>query len=59
VEERQTQEEMVQLKDATRSFFGGMNNHSGAAREMMRCLRIAKLAPGPGSDADNGAGIQK
>jgi stearoyl-CoA desaturase (delta-9 desaturase) len=34
----------VQLRDATRSFFGGMNNHSGAAKEMMRCLRIAKLA---------------
>ncbi|WRT70932.1 uncharacterized protein IL334_007931 [Kwoniella shivajii] len=32
------------LKDATRAFFGGMNNHSGAAKEWMRCLRVAKLA---------------
>ena len=36
----------IHLKDATRSFFGGMNNHSGAAREMMRCLRVARLADG-------------
>jgi hypothetical protein len=34
------------LRDATRSFFGGMNNHSSAAREMMRCLRVAKLDTG-------------
>lgn len=36
----------IHLKDATRSFFGGMNNHSGAAREMMRCLRVARLSDG-------------
>jgi stearoyl-CoA desaturase (delta-9 desaturase) len=33
----------IQLKDATRAFFGGMNNHSGAAKEKMRCLRVARL----------------
>jgi stearoyl-CoA desaturase (delta-9 desaturase) len=33
----------VKLKDATRAFFGGMNNHSGAAKEWMRCLRVARL----------------
>lgn len=32
-----------ELRDATRSFFGGMNNHSGAARERMRCMRVARL----------------
>jgi stearoyl-CoA desaturase (delta-9 desaturase) len=36
----------VKLKDATRAFFGGMNNHSIAAREWMRCLRVAKLDKG-------------
>jgi stearoyl-CoA desaturase (delta-9 desaturase) len=36
----------IHLRDATRSFFGGMNNHSGAAREMMRCLRVARLSDG-------------
>jgi hypothetical protein len=36
--------EQVKLRDATKSFFGGMNNHSAAAKEMMRCLRVAKLA---------------
>lgn len=40
-------DQVPQLRDATRSFFGGMNNHSAAAREMMRCLRVAKLAPAP------------
>jgi hypothetical protein len=34
----------IRLRDATKSFFGGMNNHSAAAKEMMRCLRVAKLA---------------
>ena len=33
----------VKLKDATKVFFGGMNNHSGAAKEKMRCLRVARL----------------
>jgi stearoyl-CoA desaturase (delta-9 desaturase) len=33
----------VKLRDATRNFFGGMNNHSGAAKEMMRTLRVAVL----------------
>lgn len=33
----------IQLKDATKAFFGGMNNHSGAAKEKMRCLRVARL----------------
>ena len=33
----------VKLKDATRAFFGGMNNHSGAAKERMRCFRVARL----------------
>ncbi|ORY21154.1 hypothetical protein BCR39DRAFT_554136 [Naematelia encephala] len=37
-------EESVDLRDATRAFFGGMNNHSGAAKERMRCMRIARLA---------------
>lgn len=31
------------LRDATRSFFGGMNNHSGAAKELMRVMRVARL----------------
>ncbi|WWC92552.1 uncharacterized protein L201_007511 [Kwoniella dendrophila CBS 6074] len=35
--------EQIMLKDATRAFFGGMNNHSGAAKEWMRCLRVARL----------------
>ena len=33
----------LKLRDATRNFFGGMNNHSGAAKEMMRTLRVAVL----------------
>lgn len=33
----------VKLKDATKAFFGGMNNHSGAAKEWMRCLRVARF----------------
>ncbi|OCF35996.1 hypothetical protein I316_02491 [Kwoniella heveanensis BCC8398] len=33
----------IVLKDATKAFFGGMNNHSGAAKEWMRCLRVARL----------------
>lgn len=33
----------VKLKDATKAFFGGMNNHSGAAKERMRCFRVARL----------------
>ncbi|KAK6906448.1 hypothetical protein I203_100433 [Kwoniella mangroviensis CBS 8507] len=35
--------DQIVLKDATRAFFGGMNNHSGAAKEWMRCLRVARL----------------
>jgi stearoyl-CoA desaturase (delta-9 desaturase) len=34
----------VELRDATKAFFGGMNNHSIAARERMRSLRVARLA---------------
>nr|XP_019050923.1 hypothetical protein I302_01366 [Kwoniella bestiolae CBS 10118]OCF29853.1 hypothetical protein I302_01366 [Kwoniella bestiolae CBS 10118] len=36
-------DDQIVLKDATRAFFGGMNNHSGAAKEWMRCLRVARL----------------
>ena len=32
-----------ELRDATRAFFGGINNHSGAAKEKMRCFRVARL----------------
>lgn len=39
----QQDETEVKLRDATRNFFGGMNNHSGAAKEMMRTLRVAVL----------------
>ncbi|WVQ63466.1 uncharacterized protein L199_001619 [Kwoniella botswanensis] len=35
--------DQIVFKDATRAFFGGMNNHSGAAKEWMRCLRVARL----------------
>lgn len=31
------------LKDASRAFFGQINNHSQAAKEKMRCLRVARL----------------
>lgn len=31
------------LRDATRPFFGGLNNHSAAAKDRMRGLRIGKL----------------
>lgn len=41
----------VKLRDATKAFFGGMNNHSGAAKEMMRTLRVAVLQ-GHEGDAD-------
>jgi len=34
------------LRDATKAFNGGMNNHSGAAKEILRCLRVARLDPG-------------
>jgi stearoyl-CoA desaturase (delta-9 desaturase) len=34
----------VELREATKAFFGGMNNHSIAARERMRSLRVARLA---------------
>jgi stearoyl-CoA desaturase (delta-9 desaturase) len=34
----------VEPRDATKAFFGGMNNHSIAARERMRSLRVARLA---------------
>ena len=36
--------EKKELRNATLAFFGGMNNHSGAAKERMRCMRIARLA---------------
>ena len=32
-----------EVKNATRAFFGGINNHSGAAKERMRCMRVARL----------------
>jgi hypothetical protein len=32
-----------QLKDASKAFFGQINNHSQAAKEKMRCFRVAKL----------------
>ncbi|ORX40890.1 hypothetical protein BD324DRAFT_647794 [Kockovaella imperatae] len=32
------------LRDATKAFFGGMNNHTGAAKAQMRSLRVARLA---------------
>ncbi|KAK4688754.1 stearoyl-CoA desaturase (Delta-9 desaturase), partial [Tremellales sp. Uapishka_1] len=32
-----------ELREASKSFFGGINNHSGAAKETMRCLRVARL----------------
>ncbi|KAJ9096422.1 hypothetical protein QFC21_005244 [Naganishia friedmannii] len=35
-----------QLKDASRAFFGQINNHSQAAKEKMRCFRVAKVASG-------------
>jgi len=35
--------EEKELRNATRAFFGGMNNHSGAAKERMRCMRVARL----------------
>ena len=41
------------LKEATRDFFGGMNNHSGAAKAKMRCLRVARLAE-PQTKYDSG-----
>ncbi|WWC72799.1 uncharacterized protein I206_106763 [Kwoniella pini CBS 10737] len=37
------EDQIIILKDATRAFFGGMNNHSIAAKEWMRCLRVARL----------------
>ncbi|RSH94147.1 hypothetical protein EHS25_003950 [Saitozyma podzolica] len=37
-------EDAKELRDATKAFFGGMNNHSIAARERMRSLRVARLA---------------
>ncbi|WWC64975.1 uncharacterized protein I303_107589 [Kwoniella dejecticola CBS 10117] len=37
------EDDTIMLKDATRAFFGGMNNHSIAAKEWMRCLRVARL----------------
>lgn len=39
-----TDNNKVVLKDATKAFFGGMNNHTGGARHQMRCLRVARLA---------------
>lgn len=54
---RAEKSDTIRLKDATRSFFGGMNNHSGAAREIMRCLRVAKLATD--SDVDVNVGVDR
>jgi hypothetical protein len=31
------------IKDASKAFFGQINNHSQAAKEKMRCFRVAKL----------------
>ena len=39
-----TDNEKIVLRDATKAFFGGMNNHTGGARHTMRCLRVARLA---------------
>jgi hypothetical protein len=33
----------LKMKDATKAFFGQINNHSQAAKEKMRCFRVAKL----------------
>jgi stearoyl-CoA desaturase (delta-9 desaturase) len=38
------------LKDATKPFFGQINNHSQAAKEKMRCLRVARLKTDEGVD---------
>lgn len=35
--------DVPKLRDASHSFFGGMNNHSAAAKDRMRCLRVATL----------------
>ena len=37
-------DEKIALRDATKAFFGGMNNHTSAAKARMRCLRVARLA---------------
>ena len=37
-------EEKIVLRDASKAFFGGMNNHTSAAKARMRCLRVARLA---------------
>ncbi|RXK37037.1 hypothetical protein M231_05696 [Tremella mesenterica] len=46
VHDRDDKQQEERPRDATRAFFGGMNNHSEAAREMMRCLRVARVAKG-------------
>ena len=40
---RESEVAEVKLRDATKAFFGGINNHSQAAKEMMRTLRVAVL----------------
>lgn len=35
----------LKMKDASKAFFGQINNHSQAAKEKMRCFRVAKLLP--------------
>ncbi|GHJ86929.1 hypothetical protein NliqN6_3331 [Naganishia liquefaciens] len=35
----------LKIKDASKAFFGQINNHSQAAKEKMRCFRVAKLSP--------------
>ncbi|KAG7566925.1 hypothetical protein FFLO_01304 [Filobasidium floriforme] len=41
------------LKDASRAFFGQINNHSQAAKEKMRCLRVARLSTPDRQDEDD------
>lgn len=33
----------TKIKDASKAFFGQINSHSQAAKEKMRCFRVAKL----------------
>jgi len=41
------------FKDASRAFFGQINNHSQAAKEKMRCLRVARLSTSNGHDDED------
>lgn len=41
------------FKDASRAFFGQINNHSQAAKEKMRCLRVARLSTEEGQDEED------